>query len=137
MKFSKAFLRQKNEKLALSFFTKANPTRKRRQTSLLNQSTSSAHTRTTVCSNYACVKVRDQLKSLQIENEDLKTKTESLETELKLMKDELNNSRTSALSQHLSQIRAKGSQTMVLGHLRVPSSTDFDFKIYGSLAKHA
>ena len=114
MKFSKAFLRQKKEKLSLSFFTKANPARKRRRTSLLSQSTSSAHTRTTVCNNYGCVQVRDQLKNLQIENADLKTKTESLETELKLMKDELNNSRTSALSQHLSQIRVKGSQTMVL-----------------------
>ena len=114
MKFSKAFLRQKNEKLSLSFFTKTNPVRKRRRTSLLNQSTSSAHTRTTVFNNYGCVQVRDQLKSLQLENEDLKTKTESLETELKLMKDELNNSRTSAISQQLSQIRVKGSQTMVL-----------------------
>ena len=114
MKFSKVFLRHEKEKLSLSFFTKSNPVRKRRRTSSLNQPISSAHTRSTVCSNYGCVQIRDQLESLKNENEALKSRNNSLENDLKELRDELNNSRSSALSQHLSQIRVKGSQTMVL-----------------------
>ena len=44
----------------------------------------------------------------------MKSKNHSLENELKQVKDDLNNSRTSALSQHFSQVRLKGSQTMIL-----------------------
>ena len=109
-------MKQKSAKLVLSFFTKTPSTRKRRRTWDIssNISSSSVHLRSTVCQNYGCTQIRDQLRSLQIENDDLKSKNKSLEDELKSIKDDLDSSRTSALSQHLSQVRIKGSQSMVL-----------------------
>ena len=114
LKLSKAFLRRKTEKFSLSFFTKSKPIRKRRRTSSIQTPGTSTHTRSTVCNNYACGKVRDQLLSLQAENEDLRSKNESLKNDLKKTKEDLDSSRSSALSQHFSQCRVKGSQTMVL-----------------------
>ena len=112
----KAFLRQKAEKLSLTFFTKTKSTRKRRRTWDISsqQPSSSVHLRSTVCTNYGCCKIREELSCVKIENDELKTKNKLLEDELKSIRDDLDTSRTSALSQHLSQVRIKGSQSMVL-----------------------
>ena len=90
---------------------------KRRRTSdhLLSRSESrSRHTRSTICENYGCIQIRNKLEALEKENEGLKEKNTQLENDLKTIKNEMDNSLESEMSQRFSQVRIKGSQTMIL-----------------------